>query len=791
MRTANGDLVRVGAQLCIFGLESRVDLNNVLCTAVELDPAAGRVEVRLATGDSARVRPSNLRAPVRDESSLQQGDVAVWFTDKGIRLSDDPETRRQFVGAAYNGDIESLRWGLQHGLDVNTTDETGWMLVTPLMMAASGGQPEALDFLIEHDADLDLRIESRSSMATLNPEMSKITALAMAAKEGNAREVKTLIDAGADADLPAGNRLFTPLMMAVDQGHIEVVEVLVAADALQCNADAFGNTALMKAALRQDTRMLTILNDRTATDLANDQGFTALAQAAAACAVDNVAFLLSRGANVHIQSNNGETALTMAASSTKGSAETQLAVVEMLAHAGASLDIHCKHGSTALMFAAEDGRVELVKLLMRLGATLELRDEDGRTALARAQQVKPPNDKQQSIVLLIQAHASARAVSQAQSSQINRLSEIDASRFLEAGGAQKNLANELFRSGNFSNALAGYHACLALLPVKVDIQDIPVQKLVCAVQGNVAACHIKMAEDREQNLQPAARVAALQDAEEAANDALHAIDEALSICGVDCANFSGGPYAAWQMKPLYRRSKVHLRLRKSASSRQDLRDVIAHTRVQTKTTAHSAEELQAGQDLVAAATADLERQIRQDAKLLSVCSSPDMCVQQAASAILNGADPNVNANMYRTIGSPLFLACSCGHSAGAIPCVRGLHYALSSKWMDGDEVALAQMLLNAKADPALHVNTVGGDGSPLSRLAELGLAPSLVRVLVNAGADVEDRCGDENEGLFTPLIITAKMGIGLGHLKTLNEFIAAGAGTCVCARAQTQKLALV
>ena len=62
MRTANGDLVWVGAQLCIFGLESQVELNDVLCTAVALDPDAGRVEVTLEDGKSARVRPSNLRA---------------------------------------------------------------------------------------------------------------------------------------------------------------------------------------------------------------------------------------------------------------------------------------------------------------------------------------------------------------------------------------------------------------------------------------------------------------------------------------------------------------------------------------------------------------------------------------------------------------------------------------------------------------------------------------------------------------------------------------------------------
>ena len=139
-----------------------------------------------------------------------------------------------------------------------------------------------------------------------------------------------------------------------------------------------------------------------------------------------------------------------------------------------------------------------------------------------------------------------------------------------------------------------------------------------------------------------------------------------------------------------------------------------------------------------------------------------------------GADPNVNAGKTsgtgKTSGSPLFCACSCGHGESTFP-----DPGLASKWREGEEVELAQLLLLAKADPKLHVNTSGGDGSPLSRLAELGVAPRLVQILVDAGADVEDRCGDEKEGLFTPLIIAAKTMGGPGHCKTLIEMISAGA----------------
>ena len=62
LETVESPTTRNSPKLCIFGLESQVELNDVLCTAVALDPDAGRVEVTLEDGKSARVRPSNLRA---------------------------------------------------------------------------------------------------------------------------------------------------------------------------------------------------------------------------------------------------------------------------------------------------------------------------------------------------------------------------------------------------------------------------------------------------------------------------------------------------------------------------------------------------------------------------------------------------------------------------------------------------------------------------------------------------------------------------------------------------------
>ena len=48
--------------------------------------------------------------------------------------------------------------------------------------------------------------------------------------------------------------------------------------------------------------------------------------------------------------------------------------------AGACKDVQSEHGDTALMMAAQNGHVEIVRLLLEAGADKDLRDDDGQSA---------------------------------------------------------------------------------------------------------------------------------------------------------------------------------------------------------------------------------------------------------------------------------------------------------------------------------------------------------------------------------------------------------------------------
>jgi ankyrin repeat protein len=375
------------------------DLFGVLGTVVALDLAAGWCTVKLATGKSLKLRPASLSVPKRDMSSLQPGQVGLWVNDKGVPVAVDPATALEFVGAAHNGDIESLRWGLAHGMHIDTTDDTGGgVRVTGLMLAAVQDQHEALMFLIEQGADLNLRFEAGPALSAARPGMSLATALAMAASEGNVRGVAALVEASADMNLPTAGD-FTPLMIAVEKGHVKVVELLVKAGASQSATDFCGNTALMKAANKGNPRAVAALQDPAVLDMVQSQGFTALSQAANGCHLECVSLLLRRGASVNIVSREGNSALMMAAQSeaARGHAD----VITMLVQAGAALDVQTRDGVTALHVAVQHGAIAVVALLLRLGATVDVTDCKGHTAYDWAQEAH-----RHEAIQLIQQHIS-------------------------------------------------------------------------------------------------------------------------------------------------------------------------------------------------------------------------------------------------------------------------------------------------------------------------------------------------------------------------------------------------
>ncbi|HKP37791.1 MAG TPA: ankyrin repeat domain-containing protein [Pyrinomonadaceae bacterium] len=108
----------------------------------------------------------------------------------------------------------------------------------------------------------------------------------------------------------------------------------------------------------------------------------------AACDGDikKVENLLERGADINAPGVQGDSALTSVESCMQHDKllQSRVPLIELLMAKGAEVNHQDADGTTALMYAAENGDTQAVNALLRNGASVNLVDKDGETALMKA-----------------------------------------------------------------------------------------------------------------------------------------------------------------------------------------------------------------------------------------------------------------------------------------------------------------------------------------------------------------------------------------------------------------------
>lgn len=210
------------------------------------------------------------------------------------------------------------------------------------------------------------------------------TALAWAVLRDNTDVVARLLKARANPNLADANGV-TPLMLAIDGNHPESVKLLLAAGANPNQARPTGETALMSAVRIGSADMVGQLLARKVDVNAREANFNQTALMWAAGKPEITKLLLGAGADVKAASRAWETMTT-----------NYLPVVTTVGNTGIPWLYDNEYrapagGLTALIFAAQKGDLESVKLLLAAGADVNQASADGTTPLLAALYRFAPN----------------------------------------------------------------------------------------------------------------------------------------------------------------------------------------------------------------------------------------------------------------------------------------------------------------------------------------------------------------------------------------------------------------
>ncbi|KAL3424923.1 ankyrin unc44 [Phlyctema vagabunda] len=300
--------------------------------------------------------------------------------------------------AALNGNVDTCRLLVEYGADINGCHDD-----KPIIHGVFSKKREMVDFFLEKEADVDVKIDTDQMTSTPLIAAAEIndnkiaaallennatidlalssgkTALHYAADEGNPDMIKLLIEAGADTSIAAFDRGWGMLHRNYDR--VDCLKVLLDGGA-DVDATCIDGTCLYLAAYHGCLEEVKLLIARHANlELTSgtsnywDDGCTPLHAAAALGFHEIVRALLDGGANANAKSPKGFSPLILATSNRRDEC------VKALLDYSIDLEAATPEGFTAVYFCHTDSHLPIARMLVNRGANLKHRNKYGYTPL--------------------------------------------------------------------------------------------------------------------------------------------------------------------------------------------------------------------------------------------------------------------------------------------------------------------------------------------------------------------------------------------------------------------------
>ena len=276
--------------------------------------------------------------------------------------------RTPFEIAAFRGYINIVQLFITENVNVHSGVD-GVASGGPLLGACATGKLKIVQMLIVAGVNLDVRDEDSMS------------GLSYAIVNRNEKVVALLLVHGANANNRRESDGTYPIMLAARMDNTTVITKALLAHGADVNVQNFnGDTALMSISMKsfmkswdesqKDVQLLIgqILTDAGAKiNQANNQGYTAFTWAVQENAIPIIHLLHLNGANVNVRAMDGGTPLMTA--SLAGHTE---AAAFLLEHGADVNAMTFEHDRTPLRFTIENGKCDILQLLVNAGADVTL-----------------------------------------------------------------------------------------------------------------------------------------------------------------------------------------------------------------------------------------------------------------------------------------------------------------------------------------------------------------------------------------------------------------------------------